>query len=135
MTCYHKINVKLPVCMLGYSLLNMPQNNRKQKKTTQNIDICTPKQGVTLWNYDTENHTENSQSCWKTWEQKEWVTLKIFQCDLKLFSVISVSLNNKGKYFSEIILDYHCDFLCKCFSVLFPYLFSVTKISVWFSVS
>ena len=58
---------------------------------------------------------------------KKWVTLKIFQCDLKFFSVISLSLNNKGKYFSEIILDYLCYFLWKYFSVWFLYLFSVTK--------
>ena len=52
-----------------------------------------------------------------------------------MFSVISVSLNNKGTYFSEIILDYHCDFFCKYVSVWFPCLFSVTKIlSVIFSV-
>ena len=44
------------------------------------------------------------------------------------FSVIPVSLNNKGKYFSVIILDYRCDFLCKHFSVWFLHLFSVTKI-------
>ena len=49
--------------------------------------------------------------------------------------MISVSLNNKVKYFSVIILDYHCGFLCKYFSVCFPCLFSVTKnFSVIFSV-
>ena len=36
--------------------------------------------------------------------------------------VISVSLNNKGKYFSEIILNYHCDLHCK-------YLFNVVSVS------
>ena len=33
---------------------------------------------------------------------------EIFQCDLNFFSVISASLNDKEKYFSVIILDYHC---------------------------
>ena len=42
---------------------------------------------------------------------------KNFQCDFKIFSVISVSLNNKGKYFSVIITVvsfvniFQCDFL------------------------
>ena len=32
-TCYHKMGVKLPVSIQRYySLLNMPQNNRKQRK-------------------------------------------------------------------------------------------------------
>ena len=31
-TCYHKMSVKSPVCIQRYSLLNMPQNNRKQRK-------------------------------------------------------------------------------------------------------
>ena len=31
-TCYHKMSVKLPVCIQRYSLLSMPQNNRKQRK-------------------------------------------------------------------------------------------------------
>ena len=47
-TCYHKMSVKSPVCMQRYSLLNMSQNNRKQRKTygTQNVVFCRPKQGA-----------------------------------------------------------------------------------------
>ena len=45
-----------------------------------------------------------------------------FQCDLKIFSVISVSLNNKGTYIFHC--DYHCGFLRKTFSV-----FSVISMS------
>ena len=51
----------------------------------------------------------------------------VFQCDLKIFSVISVSLNNKGKYFSVIILDYYCGSFLDIFSVS-------QKFSVSFSV-
>ena len=53
---------------------------------------------------------------------------EIFLCDLAFFSVISVSLNNKGKYFSVIIIV-----------VAFVNIFSVfsvsQKFSVWFSES
>ena len=31
-TCYHNMSVKSPVCLQRYSLLNMPQNKRKQRK-------------------------------------------------------------------------------------------------------
>ena len=31
-TCYHKMSVKSPVCIQRYSLLNIPQNKRKQRK-------------------------------------------------------------------------------------------------------
>ena len=84
------------------------------------------------WHYD--YHTENLEWRWKTWEQKKWITVEIFNFNLKIFSAISVSLDNKARYFRVIILDYHCGFLCKYFSVWFPRLFSEQNISKIFSV-
>ena len=51
---------------------------------------------------------------------KEMSNAEFFKC------VISVSLNNKGKYFSVIIQDYLCGFLCKYFSVCDFRVFSVS---------
>ena len=31
-TCHHKMSVRSPVCMQRYSLLNIPKDNRKQRK-------------------------------------------------------------------------------------------------------
>ena len=53
-----------------------------------------------------------SRETLKNLETKEMSKAEIFKYDLNFFSVISVSLNYKGKYFSVIILDYHCGFLC-----------------------
>ena len=53
-----------------------------------------------LWKYDTENHTENLEKRWKSWEQKNWVTLKIW---FNFFQYDSSVLDKKGKYFSVII--------------------------------
>ena len=86
-----------------------------------------------LYHYEIQNQTENLEQRWKTWEKKKWVTLKIFQCDLKFFSVISVSLNkeNISERWSWIITVisfvniFQCDF--RVFSVS-------QKFSVWFSV-
>ena len=33
---------------------------------------------LSLWNYASENHTEKLEQRWKSWEQKKWVTLKVF---------------------------------------------------------
>ena len=54
---------------------------------------------------------------------KEMSNAENFQWDLNIFSVISVSLNNKGKYFSVIITMvsfvniFQCDFQCHNFIV------------------
>ena len=43
-TCYHKMSVRLPVCMQRKSLLNMSENNRKQRKSTQNTQFIWTKE-------------------------------------------------------------------------------------------
>ena len=55
-----------------------------------------------------------------------------FQCDLIFFSVISVSLNNKEKYFSVII---HVVSFVNIFQCDFRVSSVCKKLSVWFSVS
>ena len=57
--------------------------------------------------------------------------LKIFLCDLNFFSVISVSLDNKGKYFSVII---NVVFFVTIFQYDFRVFFSVKKSAI-FSVT
>ena len=70
--------------------------------------------------YDTENHTENLGLRWKIWKQRKVSNAEFFQCD-PFFIVTSVTLNNKGKYFSVIITVvffvnmFQCDF--RVFSV------------------
>ena len=105
-----------------------------KKNSLENQSMLSTWWAVTIKLWHWKSHWK-SRVTLKKMGTKNWVTLKIFQCDLKSFSVILLSLINEGKYFSEIILDYHCDFLCKYFSVWFLCLFSVTKIvSVIFSV-
>ena len=67
----------------------------------------------------------------KSWKQKKWATLKIFSVWLKVFSVqFQCHWTTK----ETIQCDYHCSFLYKYFLVWFR-VFSVSKFSVWFSVS
>ena len=87
-------------------------------------------------------HHEAEVGIWfyivKTAIQSEICVAKCLKCGASCSAIQSNShpaLNNKGKYCSEIIVDYHCDFLCKCFSVWFPIFSGSQKFSVWFSVS
>ena len=130
-----KVNMQFLNPRLPRGVVTTPFTDLQRKSVKFNFcDLKWRATGTILVSWHWKSHWKYRVTL-KTWEQKKWVTLIYFQCDLKFFSVISLFLNNKGKYFSEIILDYHCEFLCKYFSVWFPYLFSVTKIvSVIFSV-
>ena len=87
------------------------------------------KRHLSLWSYDTENHTENLGVTLKIHEkcprQRIWVTLKIFQWHFSVISKVQNQyLNNKKELFSVIfiVLSVYFSFVLKISTISWIYM-------------
>ena len=90
-TCYHKMSVKLPVCIQRNSLINMSQNNRKKKgKPTQTVDFCWKTRNYTHISFLSLHYEEfefviilNSSFCYfmlDLWKRVTYVSVCYVRC-------------------------------------------------------